>query len=290
MELVEKEVRVRCPERDIEAALVLPNGDDDRSRPAVVVIHEIFGPDAHIRDVARRFARQGYVAIAPNLFTGELSAVLTPANIALAMQAFAQAPPDLRRDPTRFAAFAAEQPPERRPVLEAFGAVSSPTQQEKFALDLLAVTQYLRALPQVRGMGVGSVGFCFGGAMSGRLATVDPELQAAIIFYGQNPPLDLVPRIRASVLGLYGAEDPGITATVPQLAEAMARAGRSFEYHVYPGAKHAFFNDTRSTTYHPASAEDAWPRVLAFFGSHLGPTANAATAPVGGKDRGTDPP
>ena len=97
MELIEQEVRVRCPEREIEATLVLPKDEDDKPRPAVVVIHEIFGPDAHIKDVARRFARQGYAAIAANLFTGELSATLTPANIALAMQAFAQAPPDLRR-------------------------------------------------------------------------------------------------------------------------------------------------------------------------------------------------
>jgi carboxymethylenebutenolidase len=239
-------------------------------RPAVIVIHEIFGPDAHIRDVAARFARQGYVAAAPNLFTGEIQAVLTPANIALAMHAFAQAPPELRRDPTRFAAFAASQPPERRPVLEAFGKVSNPTVQAGFAEDLLAVARELRARSDVEPSRVGSVGFCFGGAMSARLATVDPQLAAAVIFYGQNPPLDDVPKIRAKLLGLYGAEDPGITSTVPQLEEACRRAGTSFDPHVYPGARHAFFNDTRPT-YHAESARDAWDRVLAFFAATLGP-------------------
>jgi len=268
MELIEHDVRIRSGQRELECMVVRPEGTGKRW-PGVVVIHEIFGPDPHIREVARRFAREGYVTAAPNLFTGELSSVLTPTNIALAMQAFAQAPPDLRRDPSKFPAFIAAQPPERRPVLEAFGRISSPPQQAEFAEDLLEVTRYLRALPEVHGMGVGSVGFCFGGAMSARLATVDPDLRADVIFYGQNPPLDLVPRIRAPVLGLYGAEDVGITGTVPQLAEAMAKAGKSFEYHVYPGAKHAFFNDTRASNYHRESAEDAWRKVLRFFDTRL---------------------
>jgi carboxymethylenebutenolidase len=270
----EKEVAVRSQGRDLECYLVVPDGPGG-PRPAIVVIHEIFGPDAHIRDVARRFAAKGYVAIAPNLFTGELARLLTPANVGLAMQAFAQAPPDLRRDPSKLAAFAASQPPERRPILAAFGQISSPSVQAGFAEDLRAVTRYLATLPEVDPHRIGSVGFCFGGAMSARLATVDPDLRAAVIFYGQNPPLADVPRIRAKVLGLYGGEDPGITSTVPELAEAMQRAGQEFAYHVYPGAKHAFFNDTRPSNYHRASAEDAWPRVLAFFASALGPSSGA---------------
>ncbi len=268
MEWMEQEVRIGSGNRDLEGTLVRPDGNQTRG-PGVVVIHEIFGLDAHIREVARRLAREGYVAVTPNLFTGELAALLTPANVGLAMQAFAQAPPDLQRDPSKFASFAAAQPPERRPVLEAFGRTSSPPQQEEFAEDLHAVTRYLRTLPEVHGKGVGSIGFCFGGSMSGRLATVDPQLRADVIFYGQHPPLDLVPKIQAPVLGLYGAEDPGITAAVPQLVQAMAQAGKSFEYPVYPGAKHAFFNDTRPETYHRKSAEDAWQRVLRFFDVHL---------------------
>ncbi len=264
----DREVHVRTAQREIDCFLAFPEAKGGK-RPAVVVIHEIFGPDAHIRDVAHRFAAEGYVAAAPNLFTGELQHLLTPANIGLAMQSFAQAPPDLRRDPAKLAEFAATQPPDRRPILEAFGRVSSPPVQAEFAQELLAVTRYLRSLPEVDGHRVGSVGFCFGGAMSARLATVDPDLRAAVIFYGQNPPLDDVPKIRADVLGLYGSEDPGITATVPQLAAAMKAAGRSFDYHVYPGAKHAFFNDTRPSNYHADSAKDAWPRILRFFDARL---------------------
>jgi carboxymethylenebutenolidase len=266
---LEREAKVRTEGRELDVYLALPPGGRPGERhPAVVVIHEIFGPDAHIRDVAQRFAKLGYVAAAPDLFSGELHDLLTPANVRLAMQAFATAPPDLRRDPSKLAAFAETQPAERRPILLAFGRIGSPSVQEGFARDLHAVTQYLRTLPEVDPRRVGSVGFCFGGAMSARLATVDPDLRAAVIFYGQNPPLDAVPNIRASVLGLYGGEDPGITQTVPQFAEAMAAAGKQFEYHVYPGAKHAFFNDTRPS-YHKESADDAWPRVVAFFRSKL---------------------
>lgn len=254
--------------RSIDCDVVRPEPGSG-SAAAVIVIHEIFGPGAHILDVGRRFADRGYVAVAPNLFSGELQQILTPGNIALAMQSFAQAPPDLRRDPAKFAAFAASQPPERRPVLEAFGRVTSPPVQAGFALDLKAVAERTRRLPGVDPARVGSVGFCFGGAMSARLATVDPALRAAVIFYGQNPPLEAVPAIRASVLGLYGGEDHGITDTVPAFAEAMRAAGRAFDYHVYPGAKHAFFNDTRAANYHAASAEDAWTRVIGFFGRHL---------------------
>lgn len=255
--------------RTIESYLARPSAPNG-PRPALVVIHEIFGPDAHIQDVCRRFAAEGYVAGAPNLFSGDLERLLTPANIGLAMQAFAQAPPGLRRDPTKMAEFAAAQPPERRPVLEAFGKISSPPVQEGFARDLLAFARYLRGLPHVDPKRVGSVGFCFGGAMSARLATIDPELRAAVIFYGQNPPLEAVPGIRAAMLGLYGGEDPGITDTVPALADAMRKAGHPFSYHVYPGAKHAFFNDTRPSNYHEESAEDAWRRVLSFYHDRFG--------------------
>ncbi|MGI0070662.1 MAG: dienelactone hydrolase family protein [Thermoplasmata archaeon] len=272
-------VAIASQGRNIDCHVVFPEGVRGRG-PAVVVIHEIFGPDTHILDVAERFATAGYVAIAPNLFTGELQQVLTPANIALAMQAFAQAPPDLRRDPSKFAGFAAAQPPERRPALEAFGRVSSPAVQAGFARDLHVVTEFVRTLPEVDPHRVGSVGFCFGGAMSARLATVDSDLRAAVIFYGQNPPLEDVPAIRAAVLGLYGGEDRGISDAVPAFAEAMQRAGRSFTSHIYPGAKHAFFNDTRPN-YDAAAAKDAWPRVLDFFRAHLvnrGPSTGKGAA------------
>lgn len=265
----EREVSIPTGGRKVDTYLALPEHPKAGIQyPAVIVIHEIFGPDAHIRDVARRFAGLGYIAAAPDLFSGELHSLLTPANVGMAIKAFAEAGPELRRDPAKLAAFAATQPPERRPILEAFGKISQPTVQEGFARDLHGVAQYLRSLPDVDPHRIASVGFCFGGAMSARFATVDPELRAAVIFYGQNPPLDAVPRIEARLLGLYGGEDIGITQTVPAFADAMAAAGKMFDYHVYPGAKHAFFNDTRPN-YHAESATDAWQRVIRFYAGNL---------------------
>ena len=103
-----------------------------------------------------------------------------------------------------------------------------------------------------------------GGGISGILATLSPELRASVIFYGQNPPLEHVSDIHASVLGLYGGDDPRITDKVPGFVEAMEEAGKDFGYHVYPDAPHAFFNDTRPN-YRPEVAQDARQRVLAFF-------------------------
>lgn len=90
-----------------------------------------------------------------------------------------------------------------------------------------------------------------------------------MVYYGPNPiNLDKVANITAPVLGIYGEQDTRITVNVPKLAEAMQKFGKSFEYKVYPGAAHAFFNDT-GARYHPESAADAWPRTLAFLDKNL---------------------
>ena len=107
-----------------------------------------------------------------------------------------------------------------------------------------------------------------GGAISGYLATLSPDLRAAVIFYGQNPPLERVPEVQARVLGIYGGDDHRITDAVPEFEEAMREAGKSFENHIYPGAPHAFFNDARPN-YREEAARDAWRRVLAFFDETL---------------------
>ena len=264
-----QEIEVPGRDRTLDAYLATPNGPKTR-QAAIIVIHEIFGLDGHIRDVARRFAENGYVAVAPNLFPPPLARRMTPANIQLALRAFAEAPADLRADPEKFREFVDSQPSERRPLLEAFRLVNQPATQESYAFDLLALARPVRERPDVDPERTGTVGFCIGGSMVARFATVDPELRAAVIFYGHNPPLDQVPRIRAAVLGLYASEDPGITAKVPDLARAMGEAGKRVDHHVYPGARHAFFNDRRPN-FHAESARDAWQRTLSFFATERAP-------------------
>jgi carboxymethylenebutenolidase len=113
-------------------------------------------------------------------------------------------------------------------------------------------------------------GFCFGGTYSFALAAADPRVRAAVPFYGTAPDADAVARIACPVLALYGEDDPRIMATLPEARKAMADAGVAFTEKIYPGARHAFFNDTNATAYDAAAAGDAWARTLAFLAGHLG--------------------
>ena len=254
--------------RTIEGYLASPGRAGIR-RPAIVIVHEIWGLLPHIEDVARRFAGQGYVAFAPDLYTGELREAMAPSNILAGMQYLRQAPPEMQRDPAKMEALLSQRPPAEQKALRALLRVRSAGQREEFARDLVAATRYLRARPDIDPERIGAVGFCMGGGLSGLLAVRDPGLRACVIFYGENPPLDRVSEIRAHVLGLYGATDARITDTVPALEAAMQRAGRSFEHHIYPGTGHAFFNDGRPETYRADAAADAWRRTLEFLGREL---------------------
>ncbi len=115
---------------------------------------------------------------------------------------------------------------------------------------------------------VGAIGFCLGGSLVGRLACDEARLGAAVIFYGSPPPHDAWAGGHCPVLGLYGVEDHAITDAVPALADAIAAAGRRFDYHVYPDAPHAFFNDTRSA-FRVDATRDAWVRTLEFLSTEL---------------------
>ena len=197
--------------------------------PAVIVIHEIWGLVDHIKDVANRLAREGYVALAVDLFDRKVIS-----NI--------------------------EEGRQLRQTL---------TEQKIFG-DLDGAFNYLRTLEYVRPDGVGSIGFCMGGGLSLQMACRNKELAAAVVFYGRNPsPIDLVKNIQCPVLGNYAGADKGITeADIDLLKQTLAKHGKEFDAKIYPGAPHAFFNDTRET-YRPEAAKDAWERTLNFFNRHL---------------------
>lgn len=265
-----QETHMPGEDRTLDVFLAEPAGDG-ADRPALIVVHEIWGLDDHIREVARRFARQGYVAVAPDLYTGEWRQAMSPDRIMAGMMFLRQAPPDIQRDPSAMGALISERSEEEERALKTLMRVMSPDQRRLFAMDLKHVLQALGARRGVAASRLASLGFCMGGGITARLATLAPELKAAVIFYGENPPLQEVPKIQAKVLGLYGGEDARITETVPAFEQAMRSAGKSFRYHVYPGAKHAFFNDTRPS-FHAEAAGDAWGRVLGFLEETLGET------------------
>ena len=213
----------------ISAYLSAPEGKG--KFPAVIVIHENRGLNDHTRDVARRFAAEGFVALAPDLLSRKGGTA--------SMES-----PDKARE-----------------------AITSLSQEDSMA-DLKAGLAYLDRHARVKGGRLASVGFCWGGARSFLLATESEKLKAAVVFYGSAPPPEKLAQVRCPVLGIYGETDERITARVPEVAEAMKKNGKKFEYKVYPGAGHAFFNDT-GERYNQDAARDAWTRTLAFLREHL---------------------
>ena len=198
--------------------------------PGVVVIHENRGLNEHTRDVARRFAIEGFVALAPDALarlggTGNMDS------------------PDAART--------------------AIGTLTP----EQIMADLDAALNYLSAQPNVQKGGLGSIGFCWGGARSFMLATSD-KIGAAVVFYGSAPDAEMIKQIQAPVLGLYGETDGRITSQVPAVVAAMKAAGKPYQTKIYEGAGHAFYNDT-GERYNPEAAADAWSRAVKFLRASL---------------------
>jgi len=254
--------------RGVDRPAYLARAEGRGRLPGVLVIHEIFGLTPHIEDVARRFADAGYVALAPDLFVLGGRPV-SNAELEFAMRFMRNVPREVWQDQSAAEAKLADRPKSDRDATLKGLEWRVRRDMDAHTPDMMAAVEWLARQPYVDPNLIGCVGFCMGGALSIRLAAAGAPLAACVIFYGNNPPLDRVAAIRCPVLGLYGGDDHRITDDVPAFAEAMAAANKLFEYHVYLGAGHAFFNDSRPETYRPDAARDAWPRVLAFFGTHL---------------------
>lgn len=229
-------------------------------RGAVIVIHEIWGLVDHIKGIADRFAAEGYIAIAPDLLTG----VGIPPEVGLQLAPLMFEPDEAKRT--------AAQPLLR----EKLAPLNSPG-FGTWAVDaLVTVVDYLEQQDGVDGR-IAVSGFCFGGTYSFALAAADPRIRAAVPFYGQPPEATKIENIACPVLALYGELDPNLMAGLPQVVAAMEENTIDFQYKVYEGARHAFFNDTNSITYDSDAAADAWGRTTAFLVESLAlPRENAA--------------
>lgn len=208
--------------------LARPAGEG--SFPVVLVCHENRGLTEHIKDVTRRLAKAGYVALAVDLLS--------------------------RRGGV--SAFSSDQVP---------GALGN-TPPEQFAQDFRSGWEYLKTLPYTQAERVGMVGFCFGGGVTWLVATRMPELRAAVPFYGPHPPVEDVPNIQAAVLAIYAGNDQRINQGIPPIEEAMKANNKIYEKVIYEGTDHAFHNDT-GARYNPEAAQDAWRRTLEWFGKYL---------------------
>ena len=192
---------------------------------AVLVIHENRGLNPHIKDVTRRVAKAGYIALgvdALSPFGG------TPANEDEARSLFAK--------------------------------LDGPKNVNNF----LKGFDYLRSLKESNGK-TACVGFCWGGGLANQLAVSSPNLNAAVAYYGRQADAVDVPKIKASLMLHYGGLDERVNAGIPAYETALKAAGTKHEIYIYEGANHAFNNDTAPTRYNAEVAKLAWERTLRLF-------------------------
>ena len=254
-------------ETPVRAYQSKPNTNE--KRPAVIVIHEIFGLNDQIKGVADRYAAAGYIAFAPHLFSSitSLDELLSPENIALTWKFMQTMPMDRRLDMDRVQAELAKQPEDKREIIQKIMETlfSGQLPRDKLTQELVKAVEFLNKQDYVVNGKVGSVGFCFGGGMSINLAC-HTKLAGTIVFYGQNPePNDLAKKIECPVLGIYGGEDTRINSKLNELVTVMTAEKKDFEMKIYPGCPHAFFNETNKVGYRPEAAKDAWERTQRFF-------------------------
>jgi carboxymethylenebutenolidase len=201
--------------------------------PTVIVIHEIYGLTDWVRSVADQLAAEGFIAIAPDLLSGYGPDGRTPTD--------PQAAVKLIR--------------ERR--------------TEDVVRRLTSVARYATSLPASNGK-YGSIGFCWGGLTSFQFAGNEDQLSAAVVYYGTSPDRKTLGRIQAPVLGLYGADDARVNATIPDAARVMRQLGKPFTPHLFDGAGHAFLRqqDARDGA-NMAAATQAWPLTINFLRENL---------------------
>lgn len=198
--------------------------------PAVMIVHENRGLNAHIEDVTRRMALAGFLAYAPDF--------LSPAG---------GTPDDEDR---------------AREMIQGLDPADT-------TADAVAGIAFLKGHPLGNGR-AGAVGFCWGGGVIGRLAVADADLDAGAVFYGQAPDPADAARIKAPLLLHYAGLDERINARVPAFREALAAAGVEHTVYMYEGANHAFHNDTSPARYDAEAAALAWQRTIDFFTEKLG--------------------
>jgi carboxymethylenebutenolidase len=196
--------------------------------PAVIVIHENRGLNPHIEDIVRRVALEGFLALGPDMLS-PLGG--TPAN----------------EDQAR----------------TLIGQLDSKQTIE----NLVGTIGYLEGHAGSTGK-VGAVGFCWGGGMVNSLATVSPNLDAGVVFYGRTP-LEDVSQIRAKLLLNYAGLDDRINEGIPAFEVALKKANVDYSLHIYQGANHAFNNDTNPARYDATAAQLAWGRTIQFLKASL---------------------
>lgn len=236
--------------------------------PVVIVIQEIWGTDAHILDLTDRFAKAGFLAVAPDLYAveGERPQSMTEERIEQVKAFLETLPPPAWHDAAAREAALEQQPEKAREELRAtYADVFANLKRLPQLLEKLQATvSFLEEYELSKGQKAASTGYCIGGALSLLLASSEPRLAGAAVYYGHLLNKEQIATIQCPVIGFFGELDGKINAHLPEFIEDMREAGKSFTYEVYEGAHHAFFNDTRGA-YHVGASRDAWEKTLTFF-------------------------
>ena len=215
---------------EIKAFVAEPAADGPR--PAVIVVQEWWGLNGHIRDVARRFAAQGYFAIAPDLYSRQGHKVASDPNTAAQLM----------------------------------GGLKHP----QGIADLKSTITWLRAQKQTNASKIGVIGFCMGGSYAMLLPCESKDIAAAAPFYGEIPSDDKIKNLGCPIFYAYGENDGWIQRKdVDRLAADLKKFDKRGSVKVYAGCSHGFFNDTRPDVYRAAEAKDAWDNTLKLFAANL---------------------
>jgi carboxymethylenebutenolidase len=214
----------------VKGYIVYPERKD--KAPVIIVIHEIFGLSDWVRSVADQLAADGFIAIAPDLLTGH------------------------GKDGGGTETYAG-----RDDVMKAIRGLKS----DEVTARLNAVRDYGMKQPAASGK-TGSIGFCWGGGQSFAYAANQPELNAAVVYYGTPPKDDDLAKIKCPVAGFYGGDDARITATVEPTTAKMKAQNKPYEPHVFEGAGHGFLRgQTERNGANLKAAQEAWPATIAFL-------------------------
>jgi carboxymethylenebutenolidase len=201
------------------------------AKPVVIVVQEWWGLNDHVKDVARRFAAEGYFAIAPDLYSRQGNKVT-------------------------------KDPDEAGNLMAGLATADGID-------DLLSTLDWIKMQPAADAKHIGIVGFCMGGSYATLLPCVSKDIKAAAAFYGEVAPDDQLANINCPIFYVYGVHDDWIERKdVDRLARILKRLSKPGEVKIYPNSSHGFFNDTRDV-YNPVDAKDAWDRTLKLFDANL---------------------
>ena len=233
------EIRIPVPGGDIPAYRAMPS--EGGSFPVILIVQEIFGVHEHIKDVCRRFAKLGYMAVAPELYArqGDVSKLSD---------------------------------------IDEIRKVVSKVPDAQVLADLDAAVAWAKATKQGDVEKLGITGFCWGGRIVWLYAAHSVQLKAGVAWYGRlvgkasdlqpKYPIDVAASLKAPVLGLYGGNDQGIPfETIEQMRTALEAAHSLSNIIVYPDTPHAFYADYRAS-YRKEAADDGWKRLQAWFKQH----------------------